>query len=79
MMRARSCWRSGSRLWIAGTHSAQRRRKGVNTVGQLERERLCRGADFSRRGRGTEGGEVVLRSAAKYRHNAGPTEVTIRS
>ena len=59
---------------MAGTHSDQRRMKGVNVGGQLERESSCRGVlvvfeapmELSLvRGRGTEGGLVVQRRAAK--------------
>ena len=59
---------------MAGTHSDQRRMKGVNVGGQLERESSCRGVlvVFEEpvelpvvRGRGTEGGLVVQRRAAK--------------
>jgi hypothetical protein len=75
MTRARSCCRSGVRPWIAGTHSDQRRMKGTKVAGQLASESVRRGEDFPAlpvRGRGTEGGLVVQRSAAKKRHSAGP-------
>jgi hypothetical protein len=75
MMRARSCWYSGARFWIVGTQEDQSRRKGMKTAGQFVSERWVvsgRGDDsgFSlrlapRRGRGTEGGFEVERSAAK--------------
>ena len=60
---------------MEGTHSDQRRMKGTNVRGQLERESSCRGVpvlffevplELSMvRGRGTEGGLVVQRRAAK--------------
>jgi len=75
MMRARSCWCSGARFWIVGTQEDQSLRKGMKTTGQLSSERWfvsCRreDPDFSLRlppprGRGTEGGLAVERSAAK--------------
>lgn len=49
-------------------------RNGLKAEGQLLRDRSVGGALFLlSRGRGTDGGFVVDRSAAKYRHNAGPT------
>lgn len=53
-------------------------RKGRKGTGQLERERSVGGErDLVRRGSGTEGGFVVERSAAKYRHSAGPVNVQV--
>jgi len=53
-------------------------RKEVNAGGQFSAER-SRGTledvmelDLPVRGRGTEGGSVVQRRAAKYKHKAGP-------
>lgn len=66
MMRARSCWCSGVRAWMLGTASAQTMRKGRKGTGQLLSERSMGGlCVFERRGRGTDGGLVVDRSAAK--------------
>ncbi len=67
MMRARACWCSGTRAWMSGTVCDQTMRKGRNATGQFVIERSV-GAEpwfFERRGRGTEGGEVVDRRAAK--------------
>ena len=47
--RARLCWCSGASTWMAGTHSDQRRMKGVNVGVQLERESCCRGVLWSLR------------------------------
>jgi hypothetical protein len=46
----------------------------MNEAGQFASLRSVGGlcADFVWRGRGTEGGDVVQRRAAKYRHSAGP-------
>jgi hypothetical protein len=50
----------------------QTSRKEANAGGQFAGERSTGLEFFDDRGRGTEGGDVVQRSAAKYRHNAGP-------
>lgn len=48
-------------------------RKGRKASGQFVRERsLGVLVDLLSRGSGTDGGLVVERRAAKYRHNAGP-------
>ena len=65
MIRQRSCWREGDRDWIFGTVEIQTVRNGRKTGGQFEGERSRDGEFFDCRGRGTEGGVVVLRSAAK--------------
>jgi hypothetical protein len=70
--RARSCWCSGARAWIEGTVLAHTRRKEMNAGGQLSYESSIGVEDFEALGRGTEGGFVVDRNAAKYRHSAGP-------
>ena len=65
---------------MAGTHSDQRRMKGVNVGVQLERESCCRGVlvvfeallELSVVRRGTEGRLAVQRRAARSRHRAGP-------
>lgn len=46
----------------------------MNGGGQFSYESSigCERADFEERGKGTDGGLVVHRKAAKYRHNAGP-------
>jgi len=66
MIRARSCWCSGMRTWISETVFDQTIRNGRKAGGQLVRERSDGAAlDLERRGRGTEGGLVVDRRAAK--------------
>jgi hypothetical protein len=75
MMRARSCWCSGRRDWMEGTVLAHTRRKEVKAGGQLSAVSSIGGDDLLLRGSGTEGGLVVQRRAAKYRHNAGPNEL----
>ena len=66
--RARSCWCSGPSAWMAGTYLNQRRIKGTNVGGQLEKESNCRGdlVVFKAllglmQGRCMEGGSVVQR------------------
>ena len=59
---------------MSGTAEDQMWRKETKGRGQLASERSSWGADLLMRGRGTEGGRVVQRSAAKYRHSAGPVE-----
>ena len=46
----------------------------MNVGGQFSYESSvgCERPDFEERGSGTDGGLVVHRNAAKYRHNAGP-------
>lgn len=63
-----------------GTAFAHTRRKGTKAGGQLSCESSigCEDEDFDDRGRGTEGGLVVHRKAAKYKHSAGPKENTVR-
>ena len=61
---------------MVGTVFAQTRRNGMKGGGQFSYERSI-GVDDDDdddvdRGRGTEGGFVVHRKAAKYKHNAGP-------
>lgn len=64
--RARSCWCSGARACIAGTACDHTVRKGRKATGQLAVERSLGGADdFVVLGRGTDGGLVVDRRAAK--------------
>lgn len=66
MIRARSCWCSGVRDWMDGTVDVQTLRKGRKETGQFERESSAGlSCDLERRGRGTEGGLVVERRAAK--------------
>jgi hypothetical protein len=76
MMRARSCWCSGGRDWMEGTVLAHTRRNEVKAVGQFSADSSSDGDVFELllRGSGTEGGLVVQRRAAKYRHRAGPNE-----
>lgn len=62
------------RPWIRGTLAAQTARKPRNEGGQLSAESSSGGADLVARGSGTDGGFVVHRRAAKYKHNAGPVE-----
>ena len=59
---------------MAGTVFAQTRRKETKGGGQFSYERSIGidDLDDDDRGRGTEGGWVVQRNAAKYKHNAGP-------
>lgn len=57
---------------MAGTVFAQTRRKETKGGGQLSYESSIGVDDDLERGRGTEGGWVVHRNAAKYKHNAGP-------
>lgn len=58
---------------MVGTVFAQTRRKETKVGGQFSNESSI-GVDDDdlERGRGTEGGSVVHRNAAKYKHNAGP-------
>ena len=65
MMRARSCWCSGVRDWMAGTVSHQTWRNETKVGGQLVGERSIGVEFFESRGRGTDGGDVVQRRAAK--------------
>lgn len=65
MMRHKSCCCSGGSDWIRATLELQTFRNEMNAGGQLVWER-SRGCDVLLcRGRGTEGGVVVHRSAAK--------------
>ena len=57
---------------MAGTVFAQTRRKEMKGGGQFSYESSKGVDDDLDRGRGTEGGFVVHRNAAKYKHNAGP-------
>jgi hypothetical protein len=58
---------------MAGTVFAQTRRKDTKGGGQFSYESsIGVDEDLLDRGRGTEGGCVVHRNAAKYKHNAGP-------
>jgi hypothetical protein len=50
----------------------QTRKNDRNAGGQFVSERSVGARVLSRRGRGTEGGDVVHLNAAKYKHNAGP-------
>lgn len=70
--RARSCWCSGIRSWIGVTLRDHIWRKEMKAGGQFSGERSSCSADLDERGKGTEGGVVVDRRAAKYKHNAGP-------
>jgi len=78
MIRARSCWCSGTRLWIRGTVSTHTRRKERKAIGQLFSDKSVimpeTPALLLRLGRGTDGGLVVHLRAAKYRQSAGPGE-----
>lgn len=71
MMRARSCWCSGRSAWMSGTACDQISRKEMKAGGQLSSDRSIWGAGWPPlcfaflRGRGTDGGLVVHRSAAK--------------
>lgn len=66
MMRARSCWCSGTSAWIKGTVCAQTRRKDTNAGGQLDSDKsIGPEEDLEERGSGTDGGSVVLLRAAK--------------
>jgi hypothetical protein len=60
---------------MEGTVLAHTRRKEVKAGGQLSAVSSIGGDDLLIRGSGTEGGLVVQRRAAKYRHNAGPNEL----
>jgi len=55
-----------------GTVLAHTRRKETKAGGQLSAESSICCDVFVLRGSGTEGGLVVQRRAAKYRHSAGP-------
>ena len=58
---------------MSGTALLQMVKNGRNASGQLTNDKSFGGAeDFARRGRGTDGGSVVERKAAKYKHSAGP-------
>lgn len=57
---------------MVGTVFAQTRRKEMKGGGQFSYESSIGVDDDCDRGRGTEGGCVVHRNAAKYKHNAGP-------
>ena len=61
---------------MVGTVFAQTRRKETKGGGQLSYESSIGvdddDDDLDNRGRGTDGGCVVHRNAAKYKHNAGP-------
>ncbi len=65
MIRARSCWCSGASPWMDGTDLAHTERNEVNAGGQFSAESSVGSDDLLRRGRGTEGGFVVHRRAAK--------------
>ena len=61
---------------MVGTVFAQTRRKEMKGGGQFSYESsigVDDDDDLLDRGRGTEGGFVVHRNAAKYKHNAGPS------
>lgn len=61
---------------MEGTVLAHTRRKEMKAGGQLSYERSMgfdeKDLDVDERGSGTEGGWVVHRNAAKYKHKAGP-------
>ena len=62
---------------MGGTVDDQTVRNDMKDCGQFSGDRSS-GADvFVLRGRGTEGGDVVHLSAAKYRHRAGPWRVRV--
>jgi hypothetical protein len=65
MIRAKSCWYSGERDWMAGTASHQTWRNEAKAGGQFAGERSTGDEVFDNRGRGTDGGDVVQRRAAK--------------
>lgn len=65
MMRQRSCCCSGRRDWILGTLELQTLRNDRKASGQFVWDRSRGWEVFVSRGRGTEGGVVVQRSAAK--------------
>ena len=62
---------------MEGTVLAHTRRKEAKAGGQLAADSSVGNEVSVLRGSGTEGGFVVLRRAAKYRHNAGPKETVI--
>jgi hypothetical protein len=66
---------------MVGTASvfAQTRRKEKKGGGQFSYESSIGVDDDLDRGRGTEGGCVVHRNAAKYKHNAGPGRKRVRT
>lgn len=64
---------------MAGTVFAQTRRKETKGGGQFSYESSMGVDDDLDRGRGTDGGWVVHRNAAKYKHNAGPDRKRLRT
>lgn len=83
MIRAKSCWCSGARSWMGTTVEDQTRRKGWKAGGQLFKLRSvgsdAEEGDLVDFGNGTDGGEVVHRNAAKYKHSAGPVAGSARA
>lgn len=66
---------------MEGTEFAHTRRKETNGGGQFSYESSIgwEDLDFEERGSGTEGGFVVLRKAAKYKHSAGPRKFKFKA
>lgn len=73
MARARSCRWSADKLLIGPTDDDQRAKKLMKVGGQVFVLSMT-GSPVASRGKGTPGGLVFDRIAAKYKHRAGPVE-----